>query len=78
MSFSSMLMALTWEGGRGGEIILQAQQRRQPGRALISCYRLAFAGSLRQSIQLLHIRAGDESASGVLKGKKQEGKREKE
>lgn len=62
-----MLMALTW-GGEPDHFTSSAE-RRQPGRALISCYRLAFTGSPRQSIQLLHIRAEDESASGVLKKK---------
>lgn len=53
----------------GGDHFTSSAERRQPSRALIRCYRLAFAGSLRQSIQLLHIRAGDESAGGVLKEK---------
>lgn len=71
MSISSMLMSLTW-----GDRFTSSAEGRQWRRALISCYRLAFTGSLRQSIQLLHITAEDESRGYIKKRKKieQEGR----
>lgn len=52
-----MLMSLTW--GEGPDRFTSSAEGRQWRQALISCYRLAFTGSLRQSIQLLHITGGD-------------------
>lgn len=47
-----MLMSLTW--GEGPDRFTSSAEGRQWRHALISHYRLAFTGSLRQSIQLLH------------------------
>lgn len=74
MSISSMLMSLTW--GEGPDHFTSSAESRQWVRALISCYCLAFTGSLRQSIQLLHITAEDE-LRGIKKKKKQKGRERK-
>lgn len=63
-----MLMSLTWGGGPYR--FTSSAEGGQRRRALISCYRLAFTGSLRQSIQLLHITAEDELKGGYKKKKK--------
>lgn len=67
-----MLMSLTW--GEGPDRFTSSAEGRQWRQALISCYRLAFTGSLRQSIQLLHITGGDGGIYIYIKKKKIEQK----